>query len=109
MADTPRPLSAASQAAIARYQAAAHAVQSAVAFQLGRGGDMQAGSSHKHLRVGVTMAMVEHGALGLLLIRKGVITEEEYYEAIADHLERELETTTLRIRRETGLPGLTFR
>jgi len=33
--------------------------------------------------------MVDHGALVTLLVDKGVITDEEYLEAIAEGMERE--------------------
>jgi hypothetical protein len=55
-----------------------HAMQSGVKF------DQESGSedgSPKHLRVGVNTAMVDIGALAKLLIDKGVITEEEYFDA----------------------------
>ena len=43
----------------------------------------------KHLRVGVNMAMCDHAGLVDLLIKKGLITDEEYAEAIADEAEAE--------------------
>lgn len=46
----------------------------------------------KHLRTGINAAMVEHGALVGLLIEKGVITIEEYYKALADKMEAEVES-----------------
>ena len=41
------------------------------------------------LRVGVNAAMVEHAALAGLLIEKGIITEDEYANAIAEAMFRE--------------------
>lgn len=74
--------------AMARYRVAAHAMQTGVAFANPEGTGDQ---TPKHLRVGVNSAMVEHSALAHLLMRKGVITEEEYYTALADGMEQEAE------------------
>lgn len=70
----------------ARYRAAAHAMQSGVA---GKMAFDPAETTPKHLRVGVNSAMVEHSALVTLLLEKGVITEQEYFSALADAMERE--------------------
>lgn len=69
-----------------RYLNAAHAMQSGVAVKMGL--DPKE-TSPKHLRVGVNSAMVEHAALAQLLIKKGVITEEEYAEAVTLGMEAE--------------------
>ena len=70
----------------ARYRAAMHAVQSGVAAKMEYDGGE---TSPKQLRVGVNSAMVEFGALAGLLMRKGVISEEEFHEALADAAEAE--------------------
>ena len=72
--------------AIERYEAAAHGMQSGVAFDLERGD--QSGTP-KHLRVGINAAMADHGALVTLLMAKGLFTEIEYLEALADAMEAE--------------------
>jgi len=41
-------------------------------------------------RIGVNSAMVEHGALVALLVKKGVITDEEYFSSLANMMEREV-------------------
>lgn len=69
-----------------RWHDAAHAMQSGVAAEMNFN---PAATSPKHLRVGVNAAMSDHGALVLLLVAKGVITEEEYLKAIADGMEAE--------------------
>lgn len=69
-----------------RYMALTHAIQSGVAFELEKVPDS---ASPKHLRVGVNMAMVEHGALVGLLMKKGLITEDEYWDALLEGLEQE--------------------
>lgn len=71
-----------------RYQAAAHAMQSGVAFEHGRGSN---DGSPKHLRVGVNSALVNDAALTKLLVEKGVITEDEYLQAVTIEMETEAE------------------
>jgi hypothetical protein len=66
-----------------RYMAAAHAVQSAVAFTMGPE------TEPKHLRVGIDLTKSDQGALATLLIEKRVFTEAEYFKALADAMERE--------------------
>lgn len=41
------------------------------------------------LRVGVNSAMVEHAALADLLMEKGIITEEEYQNSLAEVMAKE--------------------
>lgn len=64
------------------YEEALHAMQSGVAHtqQL----DLQEGrpDTTKHLRVGINSAHVTDRALAELLIAKGIITTEEYIEAV---------------------------
>lgn len=74
------------EASHARYMAAMHAMQSGVASRMVFD---PAETTPKHLRVGVNSAMSDHSALVYLLIQKGVITEQEYFSAIADAMERE--------------------
>lgn len=67
------------------YQTAAHAVQAGVAMDLAddsRQGNTNSSASPKQLRTGLNMAMVGHGALLRLLIKKGLITELEYLEEL---------------------------
>jgi len=92
-----------------RWQTALHGVQSATALQIERLGEKGAGSDAKHNRVGINAAMSDHGALVKLLVDKGVITNVEYLEAIADSMERELEMRSADTRRKCGLPdSVTF-
>jgi SOS response regulatory protein OraA/RecX len=56
----------------------------------------------KHLRTGLNMAMVEHAALARLLIAKGVITEEEYMQALAEGAEAEKQQYEDRLRARFG-------
>lgn len=74
-----------------RYLAAAHAVQAGVAMEMNDDPPSNSASpvSPKMLRTGVNMSLVSHGALVRLLIAKGVITEEEYFEELAIGAEAE--------------------
>ncbi|QLE42242.1 hypothetical protein FD723_18660 [Nostoc sp. C052] len=69
------------------YHALAHAMQSGVAMKM----NYEPGeTTPKHLRVGVNSTMVETGALAALLIAKGVFTEEEYYQALVQSMQNEV-------------------
>jgi hypothetical protein len=82
-----------------RYEAAAHAMQSGVAMEM----NYDTGPTDpKHLRVGVNSALVDSSALAGLLIAKGVITEDEYLEAITAGMEREAEDYQARLRQRFG-------
>lgn len=73
-------------AAVERYNAACHAIQTGVALEHARGGR---DGSPKHLRVGINLRAVDHAALVRLLIDRGVFTQLEYFEALADQAEIE--------------------
>ena len=82
-----------------RYHQAAHAMQTGVAME------MQLSTRNtepKHLRVGINSALVDSAALAELLIRKGVITEAEYLEAIATAMEREAASYEQRLSEHYG-------
>lgn len=67
-----------------RYTRAAYRVQTAIAFNPDRPRDQ-----YKDLRTGLDLRAADAGGLATLLISKGLITEKEYLEAIADAAERE--------------------
>jgi hypothetical protein len=96
----------------ARYMAAAHAVQSAIAVYLNRkwgvDDDTPIGNLLKHLRVGIDSAKAEQGALARLLVAKGVITEDEYVAAMADAMEAEKQSYTDLVRQLVGHDGIDF-
>jgi hypothetical protein len=69
-----------------RYRAAAHAMQTGVATKMAVD---PSETTPKHLRVGVNSAMVENAALVKLLIAKGIVTEAEWFSALADQMEAE--------------------
>lgn len=70
-----------------RYLAAMHGMQSGVATELTWG--LDGAATPKHLRVGLNGIMTDHGALVRLLIKNGVFTAQEYYEAIVEGAEME--------------------
>ena len=82
-----------------RYKAAAHAMQSGVAMEMNY--DSKS-TQPKHLRAGVNSALVDSSALAELLITKGIITEDEYLDAIAAGMEREAESYRARLQDRLG-------
>lgn len=83
------------------YEEAAHAMQAGVAFEMQMDPD-HAATSPKHLRVVVNSALVDSSALAKLLIAKGIFTYPEYYEALAEGMEAEVDRYTQRLERLTG-------
>lgn len=69
-----------------RYAQLAHAIQSGIEYDKN-----EFEREHKHLRLGINTAHTDHAALVSLLMRKGVITEDEYWDALLESLEREVE------------------
>lgn len=112
-----KKLSDQSMAALERMHRAQHAMQSAIGLELthdlrasdvaGVHPDSEAARFMKHLRVGVNTAMGEQGGLGRLLIAKGIITEEEYFLAMAEAMEMEAEQARQITIRKCGLPDTT--
>lgn len=71
-----------------RYVALCHAMQTGVGFKMTVEPD---DTSSKHLRVGVNIAMREHQALATLLMNKGVFTEDEYWDALIEQMQAEVD------------------
>lgn len=84
-----------------RYMALAHAVQSGIATLMER--PYPKFITPKHLRVGIDTSKADFGALTRLLITKGVITEEELWEALADGMQREVNEYQERCEKELGV------
>ncbi len=59
----------------------------------------------KHLRVGVNSAMVSGGALARLLIRKGIITEQEHLEVLVEEMKAEADRYEERVNKAFGGEG----
>lgn len=98
-----------------RYSAALHRVQTAIGFKFGLEYpwmDERLLSALKHIRVGVDGAKADQGGLAHLLIKKGIITQEEYFDAIAEFMEREAESQQEELQakmRQGGNPDLHIR
>lgn len=88
-----------------KYNRAMHGVQSAIKFLIDRGDDL---ASPKHLRVGIHSALVNDHAISTLLIEKGIITEEEYFDQLVESAEQELEYLTVMARDYCGNQNLHF-
>lgn len=73
-------------AADERYLAAGHAVQTGIAMTMNYDPTL---TQPKHMRVGVDLSRSDQLGLVVLLVRRGVITWPEYFEAIADAAEEE--------------------
>ncbi len=86
-----------------RWMAAAHAMQTGVRTEM-ETGCRHAETEPKHLRVGVNTALRDTASLVGLLVRKGVITEVEYMEAIADGMEEEKRGYEQRLTEHFGRP-----
>ena len=72
-----------------RYINAAHAMQTGVKWEMINKGDSEAATTPKHLRVGLNSCLADLSGLATLLMKKGIFTEEEYVEAMADAMEKE--------------------
>lgn len=84
------------------YEALQHAMQSGVKFEIEGNGLANAAADPKHLRVGVNSVLCDHGALVGLLVRKGIITDEEYAEAIRDGMQQEVNRYKERLSERYG-------
>ena len=70
------------------YMQALHGVQSAIAHAMS---DPEYGATDpKHMRVGIDASKAEQAGLAMLLINKGIITIEEYEEAMRLAVNEEL-------------------
>lgn len=87
-----------------RYLSAAHSIQTAVKMQIEVLGENGAGADPKHLRTGLNMVMSDHAALARLLMKKGIITNDEYMQAITEGTEEEAERMAADTRKKCGLP-----
>lgn len=83
-----------------------HAVQTGVAYDINTWkpspGDSEHATGPKHMKTGLNVCMSDHGALAGLLIAKGVITEEEYLDAICDNLAEEVKSYERMLTKRMG-------
>lgn len=82
------------------YRQLAHAMRSGVAAEMHLPYTKDA--EPKHLRTGVNSAMVDTSSLAGLLIKKGIITDLEYAEAIRDGMKAEVERYEQRLTEYHG-------
>jgi len=83
------------------YERLGHAIQSGIATLIGHNDN--ATRDPKHLRTGLNLVMSDTASLGRLLIRKGIITEDEYFEAVLEGLREEKARVTAEIKSKLGL------
>ena len=88
---------------IARFDAAARAMQSGVAAKMTFDASE---TSPKHLRVGVNSAHVSDAALLDLLIEKGLVTKEEFFEKLATWMEKEADGYKKEVNAHYGTDGV---
>lgn len=81
------------------YIEAVHAMQSGAAAMIGIA---SSDTEPKHLRVGINIALRDHASLFELLIKKNIITEEEYLEAVTDGMNKEVEGYEKKLSEKTG-------
>ena len=83
-----------------RIAALQHAMQTGIAYMMQRN---RSETDPKHLRVGINTALVGEAALADLLMQKGIITEDEYLDALITWTEKEVES--YRKALERAYPG----
>jgi hypothetical protein len=83
------------------YQEAGDAMVVGVGLEQGLGGK---DGSAKQLRAGVNSALIESAALAALLIRKGLITEDEYLDVLEEFMNAEVERYEERLTAKFGRP-----
>jgi hypothetical protein len=86
-----------------RYYKASHSMQAAIGVLMQREWKGTP-SDAKHLRTGINSAMAEHGSLARLLIKKGIIDEHEYFEAVIEGAEMEADLMAQYAIKTLGLP-----
>lgn len=82
-----------------RNTALRHAIQTGVAHEMVIG---VRSTEPKHLRTGLDSAMAEQAAFVRLLVSKGLITEEEYFDTSIQALEEEVARYEARLSQHYG-------
>jgi hypothetical protein len=85
---------------LAEYARLGHAIQTGVAYEMNN--PTIKATDPKHLRTGLNCVMADFGSLGRLLIAKGLITEDEYYEAVLTGLRAEVSAYERRLNAAYG-------
>lgn len=84
----------------ARYEAAAHAMMTGVSYVMQYDPNE---TDLKHMKVGINNSFIGQAVILQILIRKNIITEEEYWEELVIFMEKEVEMYKQRL--EEYLPG----
>jgi hypothetical protein len=85
-----------------RYMHHLHRMQAGVALQ--QGIDPTDGAP-KHLRVGINSAHISHAALVRVLVARGLISNDEYVEALIQQTQEEADSYEERLARHYGAEG----
>jgi hypothetical protein len=85
------------------YMHHAHRMQAGVEYEMNQPGNES--TTPKHLRVGINTAMQDQASLVKLLIGKGIITQDEYLQAIAEGMKEEADAYERRLQEKLG-PGV---
>ena len=72
------------------YESIIHGIQTAIKFEMEA--DLSNETSPKHLRVGVNSSLISNGAVVSLMVKKGLITEAEYWEELIVFAQRDLDS-----------------
>lgn len=83
-----------------RYDIAIRKMQTGVAMEMERIGSKE--TDPKHLRVGINSTMVDTSAIARALIKKGVLTEQEYFESLVELMEKEAADYEARVQSRLG-------
>jgi hypothetical protein len=76
-----------------------HAIQSGVLYTMDTGGNEH---EPKILRTCINISMCDHVTLLQLLIDKGIITREEYFEKRLEYMEREVKNYENNLSKKVG-------
>lgn len=104
---------------MSRYLRAQHRMQGAIAFDMTQRGmdadgliairDKTLARELKFHRVGIDSLMAAQEGLVRLLVEKGLLTDEEYTDAMTVAMERESDRRCEHVKKEWGLPdGVIF-
>lgn len=85
-----------------KYVELCHAMQTGVAYEMNVDADVSA-ITPKHLRVGVNSALVNSEALAKILLAKGIMTEDEYWDALIAAMQDEVIRYTKRLEEKYGI------
>lgn len=96
---------------LAEYKRLGHAIQTGIGWKI----QLDTGSpdvnsdpnlnAHKHLRVGIDTNKADLGSISRLLVKKGLISDDEFKQAILEGLELEKASYEDQLNERFGLSG----